>query len=43
MRGGDAIPLQDLIDGLESVLNRTDLTDQERTALERAVSLIKND
>jgi len=43
MQGDKTIPLADLINGLASVLQRDDLTEQERTAVERAIYLLNTE
>jgi len=43
MQGDKTIPLTDLIDGLASVLQRDDLTDQERIAVDRAIYLLNTE
>jgi len=43
MQGDKTIPLADLIDGLASVLQRDDLTEQERIAVERAIYLLNTE
>jgi len=43
MQGDKTIPFADLINGLASVLQRDDLTEQERIAVERAIFLISTE
>ena len=43
MKGDKAIPFADLIDGLSSVLQRDDLSEQEKAAVERAIFLLSTE
>ena len=43
MQDDKTIPFADLINGLASVLQRDDLTEQERIAVERAIYLISTE
>jgi len=43
MQGDKTIPFADLINGLASVLQRNDLTEQEKTAVARAIYLLNTE
>jgi len=43
MQGDTTISWSDLLDGLISVLTRDDLTEKEKTAVERALYLLSTD